>query len=238
MLGIGFRRGGGVPRKRMSYANVAATVALVLAVTGGSAYAASYVITSTSQIKPSVLASLRGDRGPTGPTGKAGKDGATGATGATGTAGTNGVTGATGATGTTGVTGATGASGALSGTFTLFIGGGGWATQALVTLPGLGTVSGGALDNSNVCVVQFTNTTGDTVNVTGAHEISGSGLAAEHFSVAPGSTATFLDAGNFSPNDGWAEVAVTDPVSGVAAQVSAGVDTPPNYCTANAAALG
>jgi hypothetical protein len=113
MLGIGFRRGrdGGVPRKRMSYANVAATLALVLAVTGGSAYAASYVITSTSQIKPSVLASLRGDRGPTGPTGKAGKDGVTGATGATGTAGTNGVTGATGVTGTTGATGATGTTG-------------------------------------------------------------------------------------------------------------------------------
>jgi hypothetical protein len=110
MLGIGFRRGrgGGVPRKRMSYANVAATLALVLAVTGGSAYAASYVITSTSQIKPSVLASLRGNRGPTGPTGKAGKDGVTGATG---NAGTNGVTGATGVAGTTGATGTTGTTG-------------------------------------------------------------------------------------------------------------------------------
>ena len=41
---------------RSSYANVAATLALVLAIAGGTAYAAQqYVITSTKQIAPSML---------------------------------------------------------------------------------------------------------------------------------------------------------------------------------------
>lgn len=76
-------RGGGVPRKRLSYANVAATLALVLALGGGTAWATDYVIVSTHQIKPSVLKKLRGKHG------KNGKNGTNGAVGATGPAGTN-----------------------------------------------------------------------------------------------------------------------------------------------------
>jgi len=44
-------RGGGAPRRRPSYANVASTLALVIALGGGTAWAAqTYLITSTSQI--------------------------------------------------------------------------------------------------------------------------------------------------------------------------------------------
>ena len=42
-------------RKRLTYANVAMTMALVFAMTGGAYAAKKYVITSTKQIKPSVL---------------------------------------------------------------------------------------------------------------------------------------------------------------------------------------
>jgi hypothetical protein len=83
-------RGDGAPRKRMSYANVAATLALVLALGGGTAWAAQhYLITSTNQIKPSVLKSLRGYRGYRGYRGANGTNGANGATGATGATGAN-----------------------------------------------------------------------------------------------------------------------------------------------------
>ena len=60
-------------------------LALVLALGGGTAWAAQhYLITSTNQIKPNVLKSLRGYRGYRGYTGKNGTNGATGATGANG----------------------------------------------------------------------------------------------------------------------------------------------------------
>ena len=63
-------------RRHLSYANVAATMALVFAM-GGSAMAANhYLITSTKQIKPSVLKSLKGNRGPKGTAGAPGKVGA------------------------------------------------------------------------------------------------------------------------------------------------------------------
>ena len=72
-------------RSRLTYANVVATLALFLAMSGGAAYAAShYLITSTKQIKPSVLSSLKGKAGP------AGAPGSNGAPGSQGPAGTNG----------------------------------------------------------------------------------------------------------------------------------------------------
>jgi hypothetical protein len=68
--------------KRMfSYANVAATLALVFSMSGGALAAKHYLITSTKQIKPSVLKKLKGN---------AGKTGATGAPGATGKEGSPG----------------------------------------------------------------------------------------------------------------------------------------------------
>ncbi len=102
----------------MTYANVAMTLALVLAMTGGAFAAGKFVITSTKQIKPSVLKQFQGKTGPAGPAGPAGgngKDGAPGAQGPKGdmgSAGKDGVNGANGATGSTGPTGAKGAAGA------------------------------------------------------------------------------------------------------------------------------
>jgi len=76
----------------MSYANVVSTLALVLAIGGGTAWAAHhYLISSTSQIKPNVLKKLHGANGHNGHNGTNGSNGSNGATGATG------VTGATGA---------------------------------------------------------------------------------------------------------------------------------------------
>jgi len=69
--------------RRLGYANITATLALVLALGGGTAWAAHhYLITSTAQIKPSVVQSLRGQNGANGTNGTAGATGATGATGA------------------------------------------------------------------------------------------------------------------------------------------------------------
>ncbi len=83
-------------RRRFSYANVAATLALVFSMSGGALAARHYLITSTKQIKPSVLKTLRGKRGATG---------AKGATGATGPAGPRGASGATGGSGAAGAAG-------------------------------------------------------------------------------------------------------------------------------------
>ena len=45
-------------RRRATYANVVATLALVFAMSGGALAAARYIITSTKQIKPSVLTAI------------------------------------------------------------------------------------------------------------------------------------------------------------------------------------
>jgi hypothetical protein len=58
------RRSAGQPRRRLTYANITSTLALFLVVAGGTAYAANhYIITKKSQIKPSVLAQLKGNTG-------------------------------------------------------------------------------------------------------------------------------------------------------------------------------
>jgi hypothetical protein len=121
-------------RKRLSYANVAVTLALVFAMTGGAYAASKYVITSTKQIKPSVLAALKGaggkggapgaagaqgPQGPAGPAGPKGENGAAGPQGPKGENGTFGQAGAKGATGTAGVAGATGPTGQTGFTETL-----------------------------------------------------------------------------------------------------------------------
>ena len=53
--------------RRITYANVTATLALVLAMSGGAVAANHYLVNSTKQISPKVLKKL------TGKTGKAGK---------------------------------------------------------------------------------------------------------------------------------------------------------------------
>jgi hypothetical protein len=76
--------------RRPSAAMVVACLALFVASTGTSIAASHYLITSTKQIKPSVLAKLKGAKGLTGAQGTAG------AAGAQGTQGLKGDTGATG----------------------------------------------------------------------------------------------------------------------------------------------
>ena len=106
-------------RRHMSYANIVATMALVFAMGGGAAYAAShYLITSTKQISPKVLKSLTGKPGPAGPAGTAGAAGA-GSAGPQGAAGAKGETGAPGANGTNGAPGLKGETGSPWGPGTL-----------------------------------------------------------------------------------------------------------------------
>lgn len=112
-------------------AMIIALIVLFVGMGSGAVAANHYLITSTKQIKPSVLKQLKGARGPagqsvtglTGPQGPKGDTGAagaqgpkgdTGAVGATGPAGPGG--GATGPTGPQGVAGAAGAKGATGAT--------------------------------------------------------------------------------------------------------------------------
>jgi hypothetical protein len=84
-------------KRRPSPAMGVALVALLLALGAGAAYAkAHFIITKTSQIKPSVLKTLHGANGTNGTNGTDGAKGATGGTGPTGGTGATGVTGNTG----------------------------------------------------------------------------------------------------------------------------------------------
>jgi hypothetical protein len=95
-------------RRKLSYANIAATLALVFSMSGGALAASHYLINSTKQINPKVLKQLRGYTGKRGATGPRG---VRGATGAKGTAGAKGAKGAKGAAGAKGATGAMGPAG-------------------------------------------------------------------------------------------------------------------------------
>jgi hypothetical protein len=99
-------------RRRLCYANVVATLALVFAMSGGALAAGHYLLTSTSQVSPKVLKALKGKNGQTGPAGTQGAQGAQGARGETGAAGTPGAAGTKGETGGRGETGAKGQTGA------------------------------------------------------------------------------------------------------------------------------
>jgi hypothetical protein len=78
-------------RSRFGIPGVISVIALVFAMVGGAYAAKKYVITSTGQIKPSVLKSLKGQAGAAGQAGAPGTAGAKGDKGTDGTNGTNGV---------------------------------------------------------------------------------------------------------------------------------------------------
>lgn len=98
-------------RKRITFANIIATVALVFAMTGGAYAASKYLITSTKQISPKVLKALAGKKGPMGAPGPEGKTGATGTPGKEGAPGKEGIPGKEGAPGKEGVPGKEGEKG-------------------------------------------------------------------------------------------------------------------------------
>jgi hypothetical protein len=78
-------------KPKLSYANVAATLALVFSMTGSAIAAHHYLITSTKQISPKVISALKGKAGAMGLPGKEGppgKEGAVGKEGQVGPAGT------------------------------------------------------------------------------------------------------------------------------------------------------
>ena len=76
--------------KHLSYANVAATLALVLSMSGGALAARHYLVNSASQINPKVLKSLKGSSGAAGPQGPAGIAGPQGPEGRPGREGEEG----------------------------------------------------------------------------------------------------------------------------------------------------
>jgi hypothetical protein len=78
---------------RLTVANIAATLALVFAMSGGALAATHYLLNSTKQINPKVLKALKGRNGVAGPTGSPGAAGTPGAQGPQGKAGANGANG-------------------------------------------------------------------------------------------------------------------------------------------------
>jgi hypothetical protein len=105
--------------RRLSYANVTATLALAFSLTGGALAASHYLINSTKQINPKVLKQLRGETGAAGAlgahgsAGPAGNDGASGSEGPEGRQGATGKEGAQGREGPAGKEGAPGSAGTL-----------------------------------------------------------------------------------------------------------------------------
>lgn len=98
-------------KPRLSYANVTATLALVLSMSGGALAASHYLINSTSQINPRVLAALKGHSGAAGATGPAGARGPAGPAGPGGAAGPQGKEGREGKEGPQGKEGKQGEKG-------------------------------------------------------------------------------------------------------------------------------
>ncbi len=111
-------------RRRVTYANVMATVAVFIAL-GGASYAATQLpknSVGSAQLKSGAVTlpklsaaakqALHGEIGPIGPQGERGNDGASGARGPTGNTGPSGAQGSTGVRGPTGSTGPQGPTGA------------------------------------------------------------------------------------------------------------------------------
>jgi hypothetical protein len=98
-------------RRRLTWANVAMTLALVFAMSGGAYAAKKYLITSTKQISPKVLKQLQGKTGPAGAQGPAGPQGPAGVNGKDGAQGLQGVEGKEGKPGEPGKEGKAGVNG-------------------------------------------------------------------------------------------------------------------------------
>lgn len=77
-------------KPKLTYANVAATLALVFSMTGSAIAAHHYLITSTKQISPKVIKALKGNKGPQGPKGETGTKGERGEKGEQGLRGETG----------------------------------------------------------------------------------------------------------------------------------------------------
>ncbi len=97
--------------RRLSYANVVATLALVFAMSGGALAASHYLISSTKQISPRVLSALKGRAGAPGAPGRAGPQGARGEIGSVGKEGPAGKEGSIGKEGPVGKAGTPGKKG-------------------------------------------------------------------------------------------------------------------------------
>jgi hypothetical protein len=115
--------------RRLSYANVPATLALLFSMSGGALAARHYLINSSKQINPKVLKALKGSNGRNGSNGAKGTTGPQGAKGEAGPTGKEGPSGKEGLAGKAGTTGATGPIGPSN------------AYQALFTEPHFGSLS-------------------------------------------------------------------------------------------------
>lgn len=186
-----------------------------------------------SDFKPGQLPAGGTGAGPAGPRGDQGVQGLQGVQGQQGPAGVAGPQGVQGPQGVAGPA-STG-----SGASVRANAGNGFASHTLLSLAGLGTVAGGDPDNNNLCAIQFTNTSSDTLTVTGLHEASGGAATTlDNTSVAPNATVTLVTSGATAPKDGWADVAIIDPAAQAGAQVLGGFSvTNQQDCTANAAGL-
>jgi hypothetical protein len=98
-------------RRRLTYANVTATLALFFALSGGALAASHYLINSTRQINPKVLKALKGDAGATGVAGATGAAGVRGTDGSKGSEGPKGERGEKGSEGKEGLRGKEGKEG-------------------------------------------------------------------------------------------------------------------------------
>jgi Collagen triple helix repeat (20 copies) len=122
-----------VIRRNFNATGLVAVLALVFAMSGGAYAAGRYLITSTKQIRPSVLKQMQGKAGASGAQGPAGSQGPAGAQGSQGTAGLAGAKGEAGPKGEPGKPGTKGEPGQTGFTETLPSGKtetGGWGFTA------------------------------------------------------------------------------------------------------------
>jgi hypothetical protein len=149
-------------RRHLSYANVAATLALLFSMTGGALAAKHYLINSTKQINPKVLKALKGSNGRSGSNGLNGSKGPTGPQGAKGEAGPNGKEGPAGKEGLAGRAGTTGATGPIgpSNVYQVNSQGGvlfGSMTLTLKVPPGSYSIAGKVVIGNHGATVSFSN---------------------------------------------------------------------------------